>query len=448
MQNKEPLAYRMAPRNLDEFVGQEHILGEGKLLRRMIEADQISSIILFGPPGTGKTSIAKIIANETNSNFERLNAVTAGIKDIKEIVEKSKNYLLNPSGRLLLFIDEIHRFNKSQQDALLPAVEDGSVILIGATTENPYFEVNKALLSRSTVFELYPLSSDEIKKIVLNALNDEERGLGKADIELEDEALDFIANASAGDARTALNALELAYLTTKESADGKIHLNTDIMSESIQRKPLRYDKSGEEHYNTVSAFIKSMRGSDPDAAIFYLAKMLEAGEDLDFICRRIVICAAEDVGMANPQILDLTVSAWQAVERIGMPEARIILAEAVVLVATSPKSNRSYRAINEAIKDVKTKDFSEIPKAIRNAPISRMKTDLDYSKGYKYAHDYPNSITEMEFLPENMQGTRYYEPTNNGYEQTLRKRLKFIYQELGRYKYDNFRKDIEDEIDN
>ena len=429
---REPLAYRMAPQTLNDFVGQEHILGKGKLLRRMIEADQVNSIILFGPPGTGKTSIARIIANETNSNFRKINAVTAGIKDIKTIVDESKNYLLNPSGKMLIFVDEIHRFNKAQQDALLPHVEDGTLILIGATTENPYFEVNKALLSRSTVFQLYPLSNKDIEKVILNALKDRSRGLGEFNIKMDEDALKFLSDVSNGDARTALNALELAQITTEKNSESIIHITLEIMSECVQKKTLLYDKNGEEHYNTISAFIKSMRGSDVDASLFYLARLLESGEDLDFICRRIVICAAEDVGMANPQVLSIVVSAWQAVERIGMPEAQIILAEAVVMVASSAKSNRSYMAINKAMDDVKNMDTGEIPFALRNAPVEEMSSNLGYKLGYKYAHDYPNAIAPMEFLPEKLRGRIYYEPSENGYESTISKRMKFIRQELGR----------------
>lgn len=434
MRNNKPLAYRMAPESLDDFVGQEHILGKGKLLRRMIEADQINSIILFGPPGTGKTSIARIIANETSSNFKRINAVTAGIKDIKEIVDESKNYLLNPSGRMLIFVDEIHRFNKAQQDALLPHVEDGTLILIGATTENPYFEVNKALLSRSTVFQLYPLTASNVKTIVQNALDKLQEQDPSLTINIDPEALDSLANVSNGDARSALNAIELAYKTTDTDSDNNLFITKEIIEDCVQKKTLLYDKDGEEHYDTISAFIKSMRGSDPDAAVFYLARMLEAGEDLDFICRRIVICAAEDVGLANPQILSICVSAWEAVSRIGMPEARIILSEAVIAVATSPKSNRAYNAINSALADVRTGNTGEIPFAVRNAPIDEMQSNLGYSNGYKYAHDYPYSIAEMEFLPEKLKGKVYYEPTQNGYEKTINERLNFIKQRLGRNK--------------
>ncbi len=423
---QEPLAYRMSPLTLDDFVGQEHILGPGKMLRRMIQADQLSSIILFGPPGTGKTSIARIIANTTKATFRQINAVTSGIKDIKAIVEESGNYLMNPTGRMVLFVDEIHRFNKSQQDALLPHVENGQLILVGATTENPYFEVNKALLSRSTVFQLYPLTTDNIKEIIRQTLTDPTRGLGQEKIVLQDDALDFLADVSNGDARTALNALELAYMTTGASPDGTIDLTLEVIQECVQKKPLRYDASGEEHYDTISAFIKSMRGSDPDATVFYLARMLEAGEDPAFIARRIVICASEDVGMANPQALSIAVAAWQAVEMIGMPEARIVLAEAAIMVATSQKSNRAYLAIDQALTDVRTRDTGEIPFYLRNAPVKEMQTNLGYGTGYKYAHDYPQAVAPQEFLPEKMRGTKYYEPSDQGFEAKVQARMKVV----------------------
>jgi len=369
----------------------------------MIKADRISSIILYGPPGTGKTSLARIIANSTKANFEKLNAVTAGVADIKRIVSDTQNPILNPKGRTVLFIDEIHRFNKSQQDALLPYVEDGTIILVGATTENPFFEVNKALISRSSVFMLKPLGSDAIKKIIRNALTDKERGLGNMDIEIEEDALNFLADICDGDARIALNALELAVLTSPVGSDGKFHIDIQLIEECIQKKAARYDKSGEEHYDNISAFIKSMRGSDPDAAVFYLARALYAGEDPMFLARRIMICAAEDVGMANPAALQVAVAAAQAVHMVGMPEARIILSQAAIMVATSPKSNSCYVAIDRALDDVKNKRTGEVPMHLRNAVTSGMK-ELGYGKGYKYAHDYPGNIVDQDYLPQEIKG--------------------------------------------
>lgn len=419
---KEPLAYRMRPRTLEEFYGQEEIVGEGKLLNRMIKADRISSIILYGPPGTGKTSLARIIANSTKANFEKLNAVTAGVADIKRIVSDTQNPILNPKGRTVLFIDEIHRFNKSQQDALLPYVEDGTIILVGATTENSFFEVNKALISRSSVFMLKPLGSDAIKKIIRNALTDKERGLGNMDIEIEEDALNFLADICDGDARIALNALELAVLTSPVGSDGKFHIDIQLIEECIQKKAARYDKSGEEHYDNISAFIKSMRGSDPDAAVFYLARALYAGEDPMFLARRIMICAAEDVGMANPAALQVAVAAAQAVHMVGMPEARIILSQAAIMVATSPKSNSCYVAIDRALDDVKNKRTGEVPMHLRNAVTSGMK-ELGYGKGYKYAHDYPGNIVDQDYLPQEIKGTVYYNPSANGYELKIKEWL-------------------------
>ncbi|WP_265444555.1 replication-associated recombination protein A [Acetivibrio straminisolvens] len=419
---KEPLAYRMRPRTLEEFFGQEEIVGEGKLLNRMIKADRISSIILYGPPGTGKTSLARIIANSTKANFEKLNAVTAGVADIKRIVADTQNPILNPKGKTVLFIDEIHRFNKSQQDALLPYVEDGTVILVGATTENPFFEVNKALISRSSVFMLKPLGSHAIKRIIKNAIQDKERGLGNLDIEMEEDALNYLADICDGDARIALNALELAVLTSPVESDGKFHIDMQLIEECVQKKAARYDKSGEEHYDNISAFIKSMRGSDPDAAVFYLARALYAGEDPMFLARRIMICASEDVGMANPAALQLAVSAAQAVHMIGMPEARIILSQAAIMVATSPKSNSSYVAIDRALEDVKNKRTGEIPMHLRNAVTSGMK-ELGYGKGYKYAHDYPGNIVDQDYLPKEIKGTVYYNPSANGYELKIKEWL-------------------------
>jgi len=412
---REPLAYRMMPRTLDEFVGQEHIVGRGKLLYRMIQADQISSIILYGPPGTGKTSLARVIANSTKSVFRQLNAVTAGVKDIKDIIEETSNEFLNPSGRCVLFIDEIHRFNKAQQDALLPYVENGLIVLIGATTENPFFEVNKALISRSTVFMLKPLTEQNIITILKRAINDPERGYGNLKIDISDDALNLLAVLSDGDARIALNALELAVLTSQPDSSGIYVIDTNVVEDCVQKKAIRFDKSSEAHYDNISAFIKSMRGSDPDAALFYLGRALYAGETPEYLIRRIIICAAEDVGMANPNALTVAVAAAQAIERIGMPEARIILAQAAVMVATSPKSNSCYKGIEKVLSDVSSKYTGEVPMHLRNAPVEGM-AELGYGKGYLYAHDYPGNIVDQEYLPEEMRGTVYYEPTKNGYE--------------------------------
>jgi len=420
---KEPLAYRMSPRTLEDFVGQEHIIGEGKLLNRMIQADRISSIILFGPPGTGKTSIARIIANTTKAAFFKLNAVTAGVKDIKQVVEDTQNLFMNPNGRSVLFVDEIHRFNKAQQDALLPHVEDGTVVLIGATTENPFFEVNKALISRSTVFMLEPLKKEHIIKIIRMAVEDRERGLGALKVRIEEDGLMLLADMSGGDARVALNALELAVLTTEMDENGEYHVTCDIVIDCIQKKPVRFDKSSEQHYDNISAFIKSMRGSDPDAALFYLARALYAGEDPEFLARRIMICASEDVGMANPSALTVAVAAAQAIHMIGMPEARIILAHAAVMVATSPKSNASYVALDAALSDVEKKYTGEGPMHLRNAAAKGMES-LGYGVGYKYAHDYPgNIVDDMAYLPPEMAGTQYYHPTANGFEGKIKEWL-------------------------
>ena len=406
MNTSEPLAYRMSPRTLEEYVGQEHILGEDKILYRTIRADRLSSIILWGPPGCGKTSLSKVISNTTKYKFKKLNAVTAGVADIKSAIEESRNPLLNPSGKCILFIDEIHRFNKLQQDALLPYVENGTVILIGATTENPYFEVNKALISRSMVFKLQPLTVKDIYKVLKNSLSRPE-GLGEYKIRISDETLYKIAETANGDVRTALNGLEVAVLTTKMDADGYITITNEIAKESVQSRKAIFDKKGDSHYDNISAFIKSMRGSDPDAAIFYLARALNGGEDPMFLARRIVIAAAEDVGMANPNALILATNAMNAVHLVGMPEARIILAEAAVYVATSKKSNASYLAINRALEDVSTKDTGEVPMHIRNAPAEGMKSD-GYGVGYKYPHDYPGHVVEQQYLPDEMIGTKYY----------------------------------------
>lgn len=424
---KEPLAYRMCPRSIEDFVGQSHILSKGTMLYRMIETDMLSSVIFYGPPGTGKTSIAKVIANATKSNFSKLNAVNSGIADIKQIVNETQNPLLNPSGRTVLFIDEIHRFNKAQQDALLPYVENGTIILIGATTENPFFEVNKALISRSTVFMLNPLTNEDVEEILRRALADEERGYGRLQIELDEDALHFLAEASSGDARSALNGLELAVLSTNADENGVLKIDVKTITECIQKKAVRFDKSGDGHYDNISAFIKSMRGSDPDAAVFYLARALYAGEDPMFLARRIMICAAEDVGMANPSALNIAVSAAQAVHMMGMPEARIPLAEAAIYVATSPKSNAAYTAINKALNDVETKNTGEVPMHLRNAEIKGMEK-LGYGVGYKYAHSYEGNWVAQQFLPDPMVGTIYYEPTDNGYEGKMKE---FIHKRRG-----------------
>ena len=407
----KPLAFRVRPKTLDEFVGQEHILGKDKILYRTIKADRLSSIILWGPPGCGKTSLAKVISETTKYKFMRLNAVTSGVGDIKNAIEEAKNFMLNPSGKCILFIDEIHRFNKLQQDALLPYVEDGTVILIGATTENPYFEVNKALISRSMVVKLEPLSKADVLKVLKQALVNEE-GLGTFNVKIEDSTLESIAELSGGDVRTALNGLEIAVLTTNMGKDGTITITDEIAAESIQKKKAMFDKKGDSHYDNISAFIKSMRGSDSDAAIFYLARAIEGGEDPVFLARRIVICASEDVGMANPNALVVANSAMQAVLAVGMPEARIILAEAAVYVAESKKSNASYLAIDKALEDVRTKDTGEIPMHIRNAPADGMK-DFGYGKGYLYPHDFKGHWVEQQYLPDKMLGTKYYVKDEN-----------------------------------
>ncbi len=401
-----PLAHRVRPQTLDEFIGQEEILGKDKILYRTIKADRLSSIILWGPTGSGKTSLAKVISNTTKYKFVKLNAVTSGVGDIKSAIEEAKNPLLNPTGKCILFIDEIHRFNKLQQDALLPFVENGTVILIGATTENPYFEVNKALISRSMVFKLKPLSVENVFTILKNAIKNPE-GLESYNINIDDETLKKIAEISNGDVRTALNSLEIAVLTTPVDKNGVINITNEIAAECVGKKKAMFDKTGDSHYDNISAFIKSMRGSDPDATAFYLARAIAGGEDPVFIARRIVIAAAEDVGLANPNALVVANSAMQAVTSVGMPEARIILSEAAIYVATSKKSNATYLAINKALEDVETKDTGEIPMHIRNAPVSGMK-DFGYGEGYKYPHDYPNHQVEQQYLPDKMLGTKYY----------------------------------------
>ncbi len=406
MNSNEPLAFRMRPKNLEEYVGQEHVLGQGKILYRTIKADRLSSIILFGPPGCGKTSLARVISETTKYKFYKINAVTSGVADIKKVVEETKNFMINPVGKSILFIDEIHRFNKLQQDALLPFVENGTVILIGATTENPYFEVNKALISRSMVIKLEPLSTENIFTILKNTITRKD-GLGEYNLKIEDETLEKLAMIANGDVRTALNGLEVAVLTTNMDKDGYIHITDEIIKNSVQNRKAIFDKNGEEHYDNISAFIKSMRGSDPDAVVFYLARALNGGEDPMFLARRIVICASEDVGLANPQALIVANSAMQAVHMVGMPEARIILSQAAIYVALSKKSNASYLAINKALEDVKNKETGKVPMHLRNAPIEDMK-NLGYSNGYLYPHDYPGHYVEQQYLPDEMLGTKYY----------------------------------------
>ena len=406
MNSNEPLAFRVRPRSLEEYVGQEHVLGKGKILYRTIKADRLSSIILFGPPGCGKTSLARVISETTKYKFYKINAVTSGVADIKRVVEETKNFMINPAGKSILFIDEIHRFNKLQQDALLPFVENGTVILIGATTENPYFEVNKALISRSMVIKLEPLTTENIFTILKNAITRKD-GLGEYNLKIEDETLKKLAIISNGDVRTALNGLEVAVLTTNMDADGYIHITDEIIKNSVQDRKAIFDKNGEAHYDNISAFIKSMRGSDPNAVVFYLARALNGGEDPMFLARRIVICASEDVGLANPQALVVANSAMQAVHMVGMPEARIILSEAAIYVALSKKSNASYLAINKALEDVKNKETGEVPMHLRNAPIEDMK-NLGYSNGYLYPHDFPGHYVKQQYLPDEMVGTKYY----------------------------------------
>lgn len=417
-----PLAARMRPTTLEEFVGQEHIVGKGKLLYRAIKSDRLSSVIFYGPPGTGKTTLAKIIANTTKSKFRQINATTAGIKDIKETVEDAKAELGMYGNKTILFIDEIHRFNKSQQDALLPHVEDGTIILIGATTENPYFEVNKALVSRSIVFELRQLEDKDIKTLLQRALTDEKNGMGVYHAKLDEDALCFLANTANGDARTALNALELAVLTT-EPKDGTIHITLEEAQECIQKRALNYDKDGDNHYDTISAFIKSMRGSDPDAALYYLAKMIYAGEDPKFIARRVVICASEDVGNADPHALQVAVAAMEAVNFIGMPEGRIPLAQAVTYVACAPKSNAAYVGIDKALSDVRNIRIRTVPLHLKDSHYSGS-SDLGHGIGYKYAHDYPGHYVEQQYLPDELVGTVYYAPTDNGIERRIKEHLR------------------------
>lgn len=426
-EKESPLASRLRPTTLDEVVGQQHIIGKDKLLYRAIKADKLSSVIFYGPPGTGKTTLAKVIANTTSAEFTQINATVAGKKDMEEVVNKAKELKGMYQKRTILFIDEIHRFNKGQQDYLLPFVEDGTIILIGATTENPYFEVNGALLSRSSVFELCPLSQEEVETLILRAVQDEKKGMGSYHAVIEEDALHFLADLAGGDARSALNAVELGILTTPRSEDGMIHITLDVASECIQKRVVRYDKTGDNHYDTISAFIKSMRGSDPDAAVYYLAKMLYAGEDIKFIARRIMICAAEDVGNADPMALNVAVSAAQAVERIGMPEAQIILSQAVLYVATAPKSNSACNAVFAAMDNVK-KYKTTVPVHLQDAHY-RGSAKLGHGIGYKYAHDYPNHYVKQQYLPDEIKDAVFYEASDNGYEQTIKAHMKRIKDE-------------------
>ena len=429
MEKEAPLAARMRPRTLDEVVGQEHIIGRDKLLYRAIRADKISSIIFYGPPGTGKTTLAKVIANTTSAEFTQINATVAGKKDMEEVVAKAKDLQGMYGKRTILFIDEIHRFNKSQQDYLLPFVEDGTLILIGATTENPYFEVNGALISRSVIFELKPIPPEAIKELIRKAVYDSDRGMGAYDAVIDDAAVDFLAELSGGDARHALNAVELGIMTTeRDASDGKIHITLEVAQECIQKRTLRYDKTGDNHYDTISAFIKSMRGSDPDAAVYYLARMLYAGEEVAFIARRIMICAAEDVGNADPQALVVATNASMAVERIGMPEAQIILAQAAAYVACAPKSNASCEAIFSAMQAVERTGNLPIPTHLQDAHYKGA-AKLGHGTGYKYAHDYPNHYVRQQYLPYELDGREFYKPSGNGYEVKIREHMKRIKSE-------------------
>lgn len=420
---ESPLAMRLRPDTLEEIVGQEHILGKDKLLYRAIKADKLGSIIFYGPPGTGKTTIAKVIANTTQFDFKQINATTSGKKEMEQIIKCAKEYLEMYGKKSILFIDEIHRFNKAQQDYLLPFVEDGTIILIGATTENPYFEVNQALLSRVNIFELKPISKEGMRNLISRAIYDKTKGMAIYNVDITQEACEFLVDASGGDARYVLNAIELAVLTTKPNIDGKIYLNIEVLSECIQRKVLRYDREGENHYDTISAFIKSMRGSDPDAALYYLAKMLEAGEDIQFIARRIMICASEDVGNADPQALILASSMAVAIERIGMPEAEILLAQVVSYIATAPKSNTSILAIQGAKELVKKSGFQAVPRHLKDTHYNDAKK-LERGYGYQYPHNYKGHYIKQQYLPDDLIGSQIYQPSEEGYEKTIREYMK------------------------
>lgn len=428
MESEAPLASRLRPTTLDEVVGQQHIVGKDKLLYRAIKADKLSSIIFYGPPGTGKTTLAKVIAHTTSAEFMQINATSAGKKDMEEVITAAKNNQGMYGKKTILFIDEIHRFNKGQQDYLLPYVEDGTIILIGATTENPYFEVNGALLSRSVIFELKKLSKEDIRTLLLRAISDKEKGMGAYNAAIDDDALEFLADVSNGDARAALTALELGVLTTDRSEDGIIHITIDVASECIQKRVISYDKSGDNHYDTVSAFIKSMRGSDPDAAVYYLARMLYAGEDVKFIARRIMILASEDIGNADPMALMVAVSAAQAVERIGMPEAQIILAQAVTYMASAPKSNSAVNAISRAMNVVGRTKTPPVPTHLQDAHYKSAEK-LGHGLGYKYAHNYKNHYVKQQYLPDGLTDEVFYEPSENGYEATIREYYKKIHED-------------------
>ena len=424
---ESPLASRMRPTTLEEVVGQQHIVGKDKLLYRAIKADKLSSIIFYGPPGTGKTTLAKVIANTTSAEFMQINATSAGKKDMEEVVAQAKDNQGMYGRKTILFIDEIHRFNKGQQDYLLPFVEDGTIILIGATTENPYFEVNSALLSRSVIFELQKLSADDLKELILRAINDTEKGLGSFHATIDDDALEFLANVANGDARAVLTAVELGVLTTERSEDGLIHITIDVASECIQKRVVSYDKNGDNHYDTISAFIKSVRGSDPDAAVYYLARMLYAGEDIKFIARRMMILASEDIGNADPMALTVATSASLAIERIGMPEAQIILSQAATYLASAPKSNAAYEAIGSAMACVKETKTPPIPTHLQDAHYKSAEK-LGHGIGYKYAHAYPKHYVKQQYLPDGLTDRKFYEPTDNGYEKKIREYFDWIHE--------------------
>ena len=425
MENDAPLASRLRPTTLDEVVGQQHIVGKDKLLYRAIKADKLSSIIFYGPPGTGKTTLAKVIANTTSANFMQINATSAGKKDMEEVVEAAKNNQGMYGKKTILFIDEIHRFNKGQQDYLLPFVEDGTIILIGATTENPYFEVNGALLSRSVIFELKKLGKDDIKVLLQRAITDVEKGMGSYNASIDDDALEFLADVSNGDARAALTAIELGVLTTERSDDGIIHITIDVASECIQKRVISYDKKGDNHYDTISAFIKSMRGSDPDAAVYYLARMLYAGEDVKFIARRIMIAASEDIGNADPMAMVVAAACAQEVERVGMPESQIILAQAVTYMATAPKSNAAVEAISKAMQVVRDTKTPPVPTHLQDAHYGSAHK-LGHGVGYIYPHNYPNNYVKQQYLPDGLTDQVFYEPSDNGYEAKIKEHFRKI----------------------